>query len=145
MAKRVGVDKWLFGTVLLLVLFGLVMVFSVSAVTAQAEAGSPYKYVAKQAMYAVFGMIALTILMQVDYRRLNSPRVVFPAMGFTTLLLVGVFAMHPLNHTHRWFKFGNFFTFQPSELATPLVILFLDYFLQTRSCGPRCRHWSLLR
>jgi cell division protein FtsW len=132
MAKRVGVDKWLFGTVLLLVLFGLVMVFSVSAVTAQAEAGSPYKYVAKQAMYAVFGMIALTALMQVDYRRLNSPRVVFPAMAFTTLLLVSVFAMHPLNHTHRWFKISSFFTFQPSELATPLVILFLAYFLQTR-------------
>ena len=39
MAKRVGVDKWLFGTVLLLVLFGLVMVFSASAVMAQADAG----------------------------------------------------------------------------------------------------------
>ena len=34
MAKRVGVDKWLFGVVLLLVLFGLVMVFSASAVSA---------------------------------------------------------------------------------------------------------------
>ena len=31
MAKRVGVDKWLFGVVLLLVLFGLVTVFSASA------------------------------------------------------------------------------------------------------------------
>ena len=45
MAKRVGVDKWLFGTVLLLVLFGLVMVFSASAVMAQANLGSPYSYV----------------------------------------------------------------------------------------------------
>ena len=35
MAKRVGVDKWLFGVVLLLVLFGLVMVFSASAVMAK--------------------------------------------------------------------------------------------------------------
>jgi len=48
MAKRVGVDKWLFGTVLLLVLFGLVMVFSASAVMSQSEWGTPYKYVAKQ-------------------------------------------------------------------------------------------------
>ena len=39
MAKRVGVDKWLFGVVLLLVLFGLVTVFSASAVMAQAESG----------------------------------------------------------------------------------------------------------
>jgi len=45
MAKRVGVDKWLFGTVLLLVLFGLVSVFSASAVIAKATLGSPYAYV----------------------------------------------------------------------------------------------------
>ena len=42
MAKRVGVDKWLFGrAVLLLVLFGLVMVFSASAVMAKATVGNP--------------------------------------------------------------------------------------------------------
>lgn len=131
MAKRVGVDKWLFGVVLLLVLFGLVMVFSASAVMAKAESGSPYKYLAKQAGFALLGMGALTALMQVDYRRYNNARFVFPAMALTTLLLVSVFAMPKLNHTHRWFKAG-FFTFQPSELATPLVVLFLAYFLQTR-------------
>jgi len=131
MAKRVGVDKWLFGVVLLLVLFGLVTVFSASAVVATSESGSPYKYVLKQAAFALLGMIALTVLMRVDYRRYNSPKVVFPALAIATLLLVGVFAMRPLNHTHRWFKAG-FFTFQPSELATPLVVLFLAYFLQTR-------------
>jgi cell division protein FtsW len=130
-AKRVGVDKWLFGVVLLLVLFGLVMVFSASAVMAKAESGSPYHYVAKQAMFALLGMIALTVLMRVDYRHYNNPRVVFPAMALTTLLLLSVFAMPKLNHTHRWFKAG-FLTFQPSDLATPLVVLFLAYFLQSR-------------
>ncbi len=40
MAKRAGVDKWLFGIVLLLVLFGLVEVFSASAVVAQTSYGS---------------------------------------------------------------------------------------------------------
>ena len=132
MAKRVGVDKWLFGVVLLLVLFGLVMVFSASAVMAKAESGSPYHYVAKQAIFALLGMVALVILMQVDYRRFNNPRVIFPLMAATMLLLVGVFATHALNHTHRWIMFGRFFTFQPSELATPVTVLFLAYFLQTR-------------
>ncbi|QHN04453.1 putative lipid II flippase FtsW [Granulicella sp. WH15] len=132
MAKRVGVDKWLFGVVLLLVLFGLVMVFSASAVMAKANSGSPYPFVAKQAVFALAGMIALTILMRIDYRRYNNPKVVFPAMAVTLLLLVGVFAMHDSHHTHRWFRFGGFFTFQPSELAGPVVILFLAYFLQTR-------------
>jgi cell division protein FtsW len=131
MAKRVGVDKWLFGVVLLLVLFGLVMVFSASAVMAKAETGSPYHYVLKQAGFALVGLLAMFGLMRIDYRHLNTPRVIYPLLAITTLLLVSVFAMHPLNHTHRWFKFGPF-TFQPSELATPLVVLFLAWFLQTR-------------
>jgi cell division protein FtsW len=132
MAKRVGVDKWLFGVILLLVLFGLVMVFSTSAVMAKATVGSPYAYVSKQAGWALCGMIALAILMRVDYRKYNNPRVVFPAVGLTMLLLLVVFAFHDSHHTHRWIRFGGLFTFQPSELAKPALILFLAYFLQAR-------------
>ncbi len=42
MAKRVGVDKWLFGVTVLLVFIGLLMVFSASAVMAEDRYGSPY-------------------------------------------------------------------------------------------------------
>jgi cell division protein FtsW len=132
MAKRVGVDKWLFGTVLLLVLFGLVTVFSASAVMAKEQYGSPYPYMLKQAVWALLGLLALVVLMKVDYRRYNNPKVVFPLVAITVLLLVAVFAVPGSHHTHRWFRFGGFFTFQPSELATPVVILFLAYFLQSR-------------
>ncbi|WP_263383938.1 putative lipid II flippase FtsW [Granulicella arctica] len=131
MAKRVGVDKWLFGTVLLLVLFGLVMVFSASAVMAQAKYGSPYRFVTWQAIWALLGLIAMAVLMRVDYRRFNSPRVVFPAVAVTTLLLLGVFAMGGMNGAHRWIRFAGV-TLQPSELAKPVIVLFLAYFLQTR-------------
>jgi cell division protein FtsW len=131
MAKRVGVDKWLFGVVLLLVLFGLVMVFSASAVMAKAQTGSPYPYMLRQGMWAVMGMIALALLMRVDYRRYNSPKFVFTAVAVTMVLLLGVFAMRDSHNTHRWFRFG-FASFQPSELAKPTLVLFLAYFLQTR-------------
>src|SRR5215469_12084895 len=131
MAKRVGVDKWLFGVVLLLVLFGLVMVFSASAVVAKAEYGSPYQFMLRQAAWAVVGMFALVLLMQVDYRKYNNPKVVFTAVGITMVLLVGVFAMRDSHNTHRWFRFG-IMSFQPSELAKPTLVLFLAYFLQTR-------------
>jgi cell division protein FtsW len=130
-AKRVGVDKWLFGSVLLLMLFGLVTVFSASAVLAKAQYGTPYYFVLRQGIFAVLGMLTLTVLMHVDYRKFNSPRVVFPAMTLTTLALASVFAMHALNNTHRWIKVGSF-SLQPSELAKPMIVLFLAYFLQTR-------------
>jgi cell division protein FtsW len=131
MAKRVGVDKWLFGTVLLLVLFGLVMVFSASAVMAKATVGSPYAFVRNQAIWAVLGMIALFILMRVDYKKYNNPKLIFPLMGITGLLLIGVFVMPGMNGAHRWIRVPGM-TMQPSELAKPVIILFLAWFLQTR-------------
>ncbi len=131
MAKRVGVDKWLFGTVLLLVLFGLVSVFSASAVLAKATLGSPYAYVIKQAVWALAGMIALFILMRVDYRKYNNPKLIFPVMGITGLALLAVFAMGGTNGAHRWIRFPGG-TLEPSELAKPVIVLFLAWFLQTR-------------
>jgi cell division protein FtsW len=131
MAKRVGVDKWLFGVVLLLVLFGLVMVFSASAVMAQSTLGSPYPFVVRQALWAVLGLLAMVALMQVDYRRYNNPKVVFPAVALTMLMLIGVFAMSGMNGAHRWIRIAGT-TLQPSELAKPVLVLFLAYFLQTR-------------
>ena len=131
MAKRVGVDKWMFGTVLLLVLFGLVEVFSASAVMAKETVGSPYSYVARQAVWAFLGLIAMVLLMQVDYRKYNNPKVVFPAVAITMLLLAGVFAMGGMNGAHRWIRMAGV-TLQPSEMAKPVVVLYLAYFLQTR-------------
>jgi cell division protein FtsW len=131
MAKRVGVDKWLFGVVLLLVLFGLVTVFSASAVLAQASLGSPYSFVGRQAVWALLGLLAMVALMRVDYRIYNNPRFIFPAVAATTLLLIGVFAMGGRNGAHRWIGVAGV-TLQPSELAKPVLVFFLAYFLQTR-------------
>ncbi len=131
MAKRVGVDKWMFCVTLLLVLFGLAMVFSSSAVMAKERFGSPYTFVLRQAGYAVFGLLSMVVLMRVDYRRYNKPNVVFPAVAITVLCLLGAFLMHDSHNTHRWIKFG-FFSFQPSEIAKPTLVLFLAWFLQDR-------------
>ena len=132
MAKRVGVDKWIFGVTLLLVLIGLLMVFSASAVMAKERYGSPYTFVSKQAAWAVLGLLTMTLLMQMDYRRLNRPAVVFPAVAFTTLLLLSVFLLRNSHNTHRWIRFGSFFSLQPSEIAKPVLVLFLAWFLQDK-------------
>ncbi len=70
--------------------------------------------------------------MQIDYRKLNRPQVVFPAVAVCSLLLLGVFLFPDSHATHRWIRFGNFFTFQPSEIAKPALVLFLAWFLQSR-------------
>lgn len=131
MAKRVGIDKWLFITTVLLVLFGLVMVFSASAVVAKERYGSAYYFVVKQSAWAFLGLLTMVVLMRVNYRRYNSPSVIFPCVAITTLLLLSAFFMRDSHHTHRWIRFG-LLSFQPSSMALPALVLFLAWFLQNR-------------
>ena len=132
MAKRVGVDKWLFFTTLVLVVTGLVMVFSASAVVDQARYHSAYTFVLTQGIWALLGVLTMLVLMHVDVSHYNSPRFIYPALCITTVLLLLVFLMPGSHHTHRWIRFGDFFTFQPSEIAKPVLVLFLAWFLHNR-------------
>jgi cell division protein FtsW len=132
MAKRVSVDRWLFTVTMLLVFVGLVMVFSASAVMARERFGSPYAFLSKQLVWAVAGLAAMVVTMRVDYRRYRHPALVFSLMGLTTLLLISVFFLDRSHNTHRWIHAGGF-SFQPSELAKPVMILFLAYFLASRA------------
>jgi len=131
MAKRISVDKTLFTVTLLLVFVGLVMVFSASAVMAQERFGSPYTFLIKQIIWAVAGLVAMVVLMNFDYRRLKHPAIVFSLLGVTTLLLLAVFFLDRSHNTHRWIRFGGF-SLQPSEIAKPVLILFLAYFLENK-------------
>jgi cell division protein FtsW len=132
MAKRVSVDKTLFTVTVLLVFVGLVMVFSASAVMAQERYGSAYTFLLRQLAWAVVGMTVMVLVMNFDYRRWKQPAVVFSLLGLTTLLLVAVFFLDRAHNTHRWFRLGPL-SFQPSELAKPVLILFLAYFLESRT------------
>ena len=132
MAKRVSVDRWLFTVTMLLVFVGLVMVFSASAVMARERFGSPYAFLSKQLIWAVAGLLGMVVAMRVDYKRYKNPAPVFSLMGFTTLLLISVFFLDRSHNTHRWIHAGGF-SFQPSELAKPVLILFLAYFLESRA------------
>jgi cell division protein FtsW len=132
MAARVGVDKWLFFTTLVLVVVGLVMVFSASAVVAQERYNSPYTFVGSQAVWALAGVVAMLVLMQVDSNFYKSTKFIYAVSAITTLLLIAVFFFPNSHNTHRWIRFGGLHTFQPSEIAKPVAVLFLAWFLHTR-------------
>ncbi|HXY77343.1 MAG TPA: putative lipid II flippase FtsW [Candidatus Acidoferrales bacterium] len=132
MAKRVSVDRWLFTVTMLLVFVGLVMVFSASAVMARERFGSAYAFLSKQLIWAVAGFAAMIATMHSDYRRYRHPALVFSLMGLTTLLLIAVFFLDRSHNTHRWIHAGGF-SLQPSELAKPVLTLFLAYFLESRA------------
>jgi cell division protein FtsW len=115
----------------MLVVVGLLMVFSASAVMAKERFGSPYAFVIRQSLWAAIGLTAMVLLMRIDYRRFNKPNVVFPLVAVSVLLLLVAFLMRDSHATHRWIRFGPL-SFQPSEIAKPALVLFLAWFLQNR-------------
>jgi cell division protein FtsW len=131
-AKRVSVDKTLFIVTLLLVFVGLVMVFSASAVMAKERFGSAYTFLFRQMAWAVAGLMAMLVAMNIDYRRYKHPAIVFSLLGITLIMLIAVFFFDRSHNTHRWIRLGPL-SFQPSELAKPALILFLAYWLEKRA------------
>src|SRR5882762_8532350 len=132
MAKRISVDGWLFTVALLLVFIGLVMVFSASAVIAKERYGSGYTFLLRQLAWSVAGVVAMAVAMKVDYRRYKNPAAVFLLLGTTMVMLISVFFLDRAHNTHRWIHWGGF-SLQPSELAKPALILFLAFFLESRT------------
>jgi cell division protein FtsW len=131
MPQKLQIDKWLFSATVGLALFGVVMVYSASAVIAQSENHSQFHYVLKQGVWTTLGFVAMFIAMRFDYQRLNSRWIVYGLLLVTIFLLVAVFAFSPVNGARRWIKFGGF-SAQPSEIAKLALAMFLAYFLEKR-------------
>lgn len=132
MAKKLYPDKWLFAATVGLALFGVVMVYSASAVMAQRENGSQFHYVIKQGIWTGIGFIAMLVAMQFDYTRLKDRRLVYGLLIVTLVALVAVFAFPPVNGARRWIKLSGF-SIQPSELSKLSLAIFLAYFLEKRA------------
>jgi cell division protein FtsW len=139
MAKKLYPDKWLFAATIGLALFGVVMVYSASAVIAERENGSQYYYVIKQAIWTSIGFVVMLAAMQFDYNRLRDRRIVYGLLLLTVLMLLAVFAFGRINGAHRWIKFKGF-SIQPSELSKLVLALFLAYFLE-RHAGDEQSFW----
>ena len=140
MARKATPDKWLFAATVGLALFGVVMVYSASAVLAQNEGHSQYYYVIKQGIWTLIGFVVMFAAMQFDYKHLKNRHVVYGLLIVTTLMLLAVFAFPKINGAHRWIQLGGF-RIQPSELSKLTLAVFLAYFLERRA-GEEALFWQ---
>jgi len=131
MARKLSSDKILFATTLGLVLVGVIMVFSASAVLASEKFHSPYYFLLRQAIWALLGLVGMSVLMHIDYHHYRKPIIIFTSLFVCGVLLLAVFSLDKSHNTHRWFKLG-LLSFQPSELSKIALVVFLAYFLEKR-------------
>jgi cell division protein FtsW len=130
-AKRYRPDRVLLGALVGLLMLGVVMVFSASAVYAAEVLGHPAMFLLRQVVWLLLGATGLFLVMKLDYRRLVQPTPIFTALFVVFVLLMVVLFLDPSRSTHRWIRWGMF-SLQPSELAKLVLILFLGYFLERR-------------
>lgn len=132
MPRSLQPDRKLFGVTLALCLIGVVMVFSASAVTAKQMYGNGYVFLERQLVFLALGLFGMIRLMNFDYRKLRQPRIIYPSIALTLLMLIGVLFLDRTHATHRWIHAGPL-SLQPSEFAKLVVILYFAWFLELRS------------
>lgn len=125
-------DRVLAACVVALVGFGVVMVYSASAVFASKEFGTSTYFLARQAAFATLGLIAMTVSSSIDYRiykKLTYPILLVAAVG---LLACATSLGTKVGGASRWIRLGPV-GIQPSEVAKLAVILYLSYSLSKKA------------
>jgi cell division protein FtsW len=132
MSRKLQYDTWLFSTAMLILLVGLVMIYSASAMIATQRFGhGPYYFLMRQLVFLVIGGAAMAFLMHVNPAVLQNKRVVYGALAVVAFGLIVALFQSPINGTHRWIQLP-WFQLQPSEFAKPVMIVFIAAFLARR-------------
>jgi rod shape determining protein RodA len=125
------VDVVLVGSVLALAGLGLMLVYSASHTSLEVAGLDPQLYLRRQALWFGVGLVAMTAMMAIDYRRLADLSPVWYVGGLVLLVLV----LSPLGVTvqgaQRWIELG-FFRLQPAEFAEVALVVALAAYAATR-------------
>ena len=131
MPKTLKPDRTLFLVTLALIVLGVAMVFSASAVIAREKFGDATYFWLRQMIAGALGMAILFVIMKLDYHWYQKPAFIFSALSVVVGLCVFVFFLPAIRNTHRWIQLPGF-SLQPSEMAKLAVVAFLAYFLEKR-------------
>lgn len=122
--RRQRTDLGLTVTVITLVLFGIVMIYSASVILGYTAFGDSQLFFRKQIISALIGIVAMIAAANFPYRHWQTWAGWM--FGATLVLLVSVFffSRGEINGAHRWIEVGGF-SFQPSELAKLTFLIYI--------------------
>jgi len=105
--------------------FGLLMIYSSSAVLGMQKFGDALFYVKKQAGFLAVGWLLYFLVAQFNVVKLCKGRLVFLGLGILLLILVMIPGLGQMaGGAQRWLSLG-FITIQPSELVRLLLVFYL--------------------
>ncbi|WP_441288146.1 putative lipid II flippase FtsW [Sorangium sp. KYC3313] len=126
------VDALLAAVVTALIGFGVVMVYSASAVEATVRYKDAQFFLKRQAVYAVLSIATMWITSRIDHRRLKV--LTYPVLITVTGMLVACVAGlgHKAGNAYRWISLGPVHV-QPAEVAKLGIVLWLAYSLSKKA------------
>ncbi len=122
-SKNRRYDYTLLTALFLLVVTGLVILYSTSAYNGEVKFHDSFYYLKKQIFATSLGIAAMFVVANMDYHVWRH----FAILGYMTAILLSVavlFIGDEINGSKRWLSLGPF-SFQPSEFAKVALILFL--------------------
>jgi cell division protein FtsW len=131
MVKDYKIDRMLIVVTALLVLIGLIMVYSSTTILAKEKYDDSFHFLKKQLMWLVVGLIMAAIISSLKYPLYMNKKAV---LAITVLAVVGlsmVFLTGRINNSYRWIKFAGF-SVQPSEFAKIAIVMYLSFVLSRK-------------
>lgn len=122
-----GMDLPFLFLVLIILVIGLVMMFSASYPNAYyLHGGNSLYFIKNQTIFAVLGVIAMFAVSRIDYHYFHKWAVLI--LGISFFLLFVVLLMPAINGVHRWIQLGSF-SFQASEITKFAIVLSFAHFI----------------
>lgn len=122
-------DFTLFITIILIIVFGLIILTSATHAT-MARGDDPYAHVKKQSISIVMGLVAIALLLRIDYSRFVKYAKFIYVLNILLLIAVKV-----IGEEHKgaqaWISIGSF-SLQPSEFSKIAMVITFAVYLSTR-------------
>ena len=123
-------DKWLFIDVIILMLFGLLMIYSSSSIWAEYKFGNSFHFCIYQGAFIIIGIFLMYFLSKIHYSFYykHATKLLVAALILLILVLIpGIGIIR--NGSRSWFGIGGF-GIQPSEFAKLALIIFTAKYLE---------------
>lgn len=135
------IDTKFFLLVVILLVIGLIALFSASYINAINQHGSAYYYIGRQLKFALLGIVLMFLASRINYRVYKDFS--FLAMTFAFVLLILVLIFHGDGDFKRWLVIGGHNLFQPSELAKIALVMYCAWSMDRRQKAI-CTDWKMM-